>query len=169
LYISAQKFFPYAERVDVLGHIIDDDGIHADIDKMAKIRSWGAPSDYNAVLRFLGLVEYVSAFMPDVSKWTSVLQGMCSGGRPFEWRAIHQKCFDEIRRTAIRAPILKPINWESIEPIWVVTDACPAGMVLERFPVLYLIILSFLHSFYLFSLSTSLSYYSLASYISLVT
>jgi len=128
LYISSQKFSPYAERVDALGHIIDDDGIHADIDKMAKIRSWVAPSDYNGVLRFLGLVEYVSAFMPDVSKWTSVLQGMCSGGRPFEWRAIHQKSFDEIRRTAIRAPILKPINWESNEPVWVVTDACPAGM-----------------------------------------
>jgi len=43
LYISAQKFFPYVERVDALGHIIDDDGIHTDVDKMAKIRSWVAP------------------------------------------------------------------------------------------------------------------------------
>ena len=128
LFISRTKFFPYAERIDALGHIIDDDGIHADTDKMAKICTWVAPTDYNAVLRFLGLVEYVSVFMPDVSKWTSILQGMCAGGRPFEWRAIHQKCFDKIRRTAERAPILKPVNWASDETVWVVTDACPAGV-----------------------------------------
>jgi hypothetical protein len=37
LFISDIKFFPYAERIDCLGYIIDDQGIHLDTDKLSKI------------------------------------------------------------------------------------------------------------------------------------
>jgi hypothetical protein len=37
LLISDVKFFPYAERVDCLGYMIDDQGIHLDTDKLEKI------------------------------------------------------------------------------------------------------------------------------------
>jgi hypothetical protein len=127
LFISDVKFFPYAERIDCLGYIIDDQGIHLDTDKLEKIRVWPVPTNFNEVLRFLGLVEYLSRFLPNISAWTSPLSSMCTGDRAFVWRALYQKCFDEIKRIVCADLVLKPINRHTDEPIWVVSDACPAG------------------------------------------
>ena len=40
LYLSRDKVDLYSQSMDCLGHIISDRGIHADTDKMQKIRDW---------------------------------------------------------------------------------------------------------------------------------
>ena len=40
LYLSKSKCDLYSECMDCLGHIIDERGLHADADKMARIRDW---------------------------------------------------------------------------------------------------------------------------------
>ncbi len=57
LYLKASKCDLYSERTDCLGHIIDEQGLHASADKMAKIREWRTPRDYGDIQRFLGLVQ----------------------------------------------------------------------------------------------------------------
>ena len=39
----------YAKRLDCLGHIIDDTGIHPDTDKLDRIREWRTPRSYNEI------------------------------------------------------------------------------------------------------------------------
>src|SRR5258708_10409227 len=105
---------------------------------MAKIHNWSPPKDHNEVLQFLRLVEYLACFMPNVCAFSSPLQTICNNHLPFVWTPLHQKCFKEIKTIACKTPILKPIVWD-IPPstmeenksrfhVWVVTDACPAGM-----------------------------------------
>ena len=43
LFLSKSKIDLYSENMDCLGHLIDNKGIHADIDKMQKIRDWHRP------------------------------------------------------------------------------------------------------------------------------
>ena len=128
LYISREKFNPYRPSMECLGHIVDDIGIHADHDKMKRIRDWVTPKSKTEVLRFLGLVEYVSKFMPNVSNWSSTLSAMSSGSKPFVWLPIHQKCFDEIKRIACKSPILKPLDWSSSEKVFLICDASAGGV-----------------------------------------
>lgn len=71
-YLSSTKFDLYSERMDCLGHIIDDDGIHVDGEKMQCIRDWRTPQ-FGEIQRFLGLVQYIAHFMPDVSAYTTPL------------------------------------------------------------------------------------------------
>ncbi len=97
MYLSASKVDLYSARMVCLGHIIDDDGIHADADKMRDIHEWPTPQNYHDVQRFLGLVNYVVQFMPDVSTYMSLLSGM-SSQLTFQWNALHEKCFQEIKR-----------------------------------------------------------------------
>ena len=40
LYLSWDKVNLYSQKMDCLGHIISDNGIHADADKMQKIHDW---------------------------------------------------------------------------------------------------------------------------------
>src|SRR5258706_5517507 len=76
LYLSAPKVDIYSKRMDCLGHRIDDQGLHADTDKMKSIRHWPLPRDYNDVHKFLVMVKYLAQFMPDLSAYTSPLSRM---------------------------------------------------------------------------------------------
>lgn len=128
LYIKEEKCDLYSARMECLGHMIDNKGIHADEDKMNKIREWRTPRNFNDVERFLGLVQYIAHFMPDVSAFTGPLHGMVRNGHTFEWRPIHRKCFEMIKELASKAPILKPIDATIDVPIWVICDASTAGI-----------------------------------------
>lgn len=128
LYLSRAKLDLYSARMDCLGHLIDDRGLHADSDKMTKIRDWPPMQSKDEVLRFLGLVQYLAHFMPDLSAFTSPLEAIGKNGQPFYWRPLHQTCLDRIKDMACKAPILKPIDPDLDEPIWVVTDASVCGI-----------------------------------------
>ena len=65
-YLEQEKCNLYAEKLDCLGHVIDHKGIHADRDKMSWIHSWRMPRSLNEVQQFVGLVEYLAQFMPEV-------------------------------------------------------------------------------------------------------
>src|ERR1700722_2319390 len=127
LYLSVMKVNLYSAKMDCLGHIIDDEGIHVDADKMHTICEWPTPQNYNKVQRFVGLVNYVAQFMPDVSSYTSPLIGMPSQ-YSFSWNPLHQKCFDTIKAIACQSPILKLIDLDEVKngkQIFLICDASP--------------------------------------------
>ena len=65
LFLSKSKVDLYSKRLECLGHIIDDRGIHADADKMQCIREWRHPRMFNDVQCFLGLVQYLAHYKSD--------------------------------------------------------------------------------------------------------
>jgi hypothetical protein len=128
LYLSEDKIDLFSTRMDCLGHVITDEGIHASSEKLEKLRKWPRPRDYDEIRRFLGLVNYLGNFLPDISSYTTPLSNCTRNGRSFEWTPLMDKCFETIKILAIRTPILKPINPSLPEPIWVVSDASIAGV-----------------------------------------
>jgi hypothetical protein len=100
LYLEESKLDLYSKKMDCLGHIIDDRGIHADADKMARVHKWRTPRNKHDVQRFLGLVQYL----------------------------VHQACMDNIKTLACKTPILRPIDSSIDEPIWVICDASASGI-----------------------------------------
>ena len=108
LFISCKKFELLALVLDILGC----KGVHANSDKMSKVQNWHEPTDHREVLHFLGLVEYLAHFMPNVSAYMGPLETICTNNLPFRWTPLHQKCFDGIKALACKAPILKPIQWD---------------------------------------------------------
>jgi hypothetical protein len=128
LYLSCKKVELYVESVECLGHLIDSKGIHADVDKMAKVREWRTPCTYNDILRFLGLVQYLALYMPDIMAYSTLLSGCVKNNRPFEWTLLLDKCFESIEHLVVRAPILKPIDLSHPDTIWVITDGSNVGV-----------------------------------------
>jgi hypothetical protein len=117
--------------MDCLGHLIDDRGLHADSDKMKSIRKWPRPRDYNDVQKFLGMINYLSQFLPNVSAYTSPLSGM-SKMKVWTWGPLHEKCFASLKSIACKTPILKPIDYEKAkqigENIFLICDASISGI-----------------------------------------
>ena len=128
LYLKWKKCELYAKKVECLSHIINKDGIHPDTEKLDCIRNWMTPRNYNEIQRFAGLVNYISNFLPNVTTYTGLLQAMNQNSAPFFWRPIHQKCFEMIKVICDRTPVLKPLDYKSDKPIWVICDASKTGV-----------------------------------------
>jgi len=128
LFLKWVKCDLYANKVDCLGHIIDKEGIHVDTDKVAHIREWRTPRNYNDIQRFIGLVNYIRNFLPDITVYTGPLLAMTQNGAPFHWRPLHQVCFDMIKQICDKAPVIKPIEPSTKEPIWLICDASKSGV-----------------------------------------
>ena len=67
LYLKWSKCNLYSNSVDCLCHVIDDKGIHPDMGKLACIIDWRTPHDYNDIQWFVGLVNYMANFLPNVT------------------------------------------------------------------------------------------------------
>jgi RNase H-like domain found in reverse transcriptase/Integrase zinc binding domain len=80
------------------------------------------------VQRFLGLVQYLVHFMPDVTLYTSLLSVICRNGQPFYWKPLHEACFTQIKAITCRLLVLRPINPMLDDPIWVICDASMSGI-----------------------------------------
>ena len=90
--------------------------------------------------RFLGLVQYLAHFMPDVSAYTGPLAAIQKNTHLFLWKPMHQVqeaeselisgfvCMDNIKVLACKVPILRPIDPSRDEPIWLICDASASGI-----------------------------------------
>jgi len=95
---------------------------------MAHIHEWHTPRNLKDVQQFLGLVAYLAHFMPDITAYMGPLSAICRNGQPFYWKPLHETCFNHIKAIACKSLILKPIDPELADPIWVICNASMSGI-----------------------------------------
>jgi hypothetical protein len=107
---------------------------------------------YNDVQTFLGLIQYLAHYMPDVSTYTTPLAGCVRNNHPFKWTPLLDKCLQSIKALACKVPILRPVDPKNPDPIWVIMDGSKSGIMLGpvprvRFPSFGFGTRSVIHSF----------------------
>jgi hypothetical protein len=128
LYCNLKKTKLFQYEIDFLGHHISQRGIEADTKKVERIMNWPQPKTSTNVRAFLGLVRYISKFLPDLATWTPTLENLttkeCDKDFP-EWNANHQRAFDEIKRIVVSRDCLTVIDHENRgeNKIFVTADA----------------------------------------------
>ena len=68
---------------------------------MRQIREWRIPQNYNEVQKFLGLVQYLALYMPDIMAYITPLSGSAQNNRTFQWTPILDKYFQSIKAIAM--------------------------------------------------------------------
>jgi len=66
--------------------------------------------------------------MPDITAYTGPLSVICRNRQPFYWKLLHEACLNNIKVTACKLPVLKPIDPGIDDPIWVICDASMSGI-----------------------------------------
>lgn len=93
LYCSLKKSTLFSTEVDFLSHHISARGIEADNTKVQRILDWPTPSRAKHVRQVLGLVRYISSFLPSLAEHTAVLTPLtrieCNKLFP-SWQPEHQ-------------------------------------------------------------------------------
>ena len=141
LYLNPKKSKLFCSEICFLGHQISASGVEADEGKAEQIQNWPTLTCAKHVRSFLGLVCYLSAFLPNLATHTTVLDKLmmkeCNKSFP-PWSKCHQTAFENIKALIVSKVCLTTID-PSLMPhykIFITTDASDtrSGTVLSFGP-----------------------------------
>lgn len=95
------------KEVKYVGHILSEAGIRVDDDKIKAILSIEPPKNTKALSRFLGMVTYVSKFVPHLSARTANLRNLMRKEVFWEWTTIHEEEFRNLKDVLTKSPVLQ--------------------------------------------------------------
>jgi len=98
LFLSPSKMQFFAERLKVLGHIIDSEGILMDPHKVDKVMNWKTPTNSDLLAGFIGSVGYLAPDCEGVQIPMGILTPLSSGNRPWRWGPTEERAFGETKR-----------------------------------------------------------------------
>ncbi|GBE87328.1 Transposon Tf2-12 polyprotein [Sparassis crispa] len=127
LYFSRKKTDLFCLELCFLGHHISHAGVEADDSKVDKILSWPVPSSASDVRSFLGLIKYISNFLPALSQFTCILNTLTTkeAEHNFHWSSTHQDAFTAIKSLVVSRERLMVIDHQNMgdNKIFVCSDA----------------------------------------------
>lgn len=126
LYAKFSKCHFWKKEVRFLGHVVSEDGISVDPDKVVAVREWKQPTTVTEIRSFLGLAGYYRRFIENFSLIASPLTKLTRKGVPFLWTDTCEKSFQELKHRLTTAPVLViPVRGGKLV---VYTDACGTGL-----------------------------------------
>ena len=126
LYAKLSKCDFYRDRLQYLGHIISEEGISIDPNKIESIKNWPTPKNVTEVRSFMGFAGYYRRFIEGFSKIAHAITSLKRKGIKFEWTLKYEESFQQLKYLLTSAPILKVADPEKY--FVVCTDACDQGL-----------------------------------------
>lgn len=114
------------QELQFLGHVVSNQGVRPDPDKIAAVANFPTPSDKKAVRRFLGLCAYYRRFIANFSRIAWPLTQLTREDIPFTWGEDQQRAFHELRQRMQAPPVLA--HFDEDAPTILHTDASNVGL-----------------------------------------
>ncbi|XP_053690472.1 uncharacterized protein K02A2.6-like [Sabethes cyaneus] len=108
-----------------LGHILSSNGIRPATDKLESIRNFREPCSKEEIRSFLGLVNYVGKFIPNLATLTDPLRQLTKQQK-FVWNREHQKAFDDLKLSMVNPTTLGYFDVDDRTQL--IADASPIGL-----------------------------------------
>src|SRR5215469_10307313 len=93
LKLSAKKCSLFQTEVKYVGHLITNEGVSTDPDKIKAVKEWLAPSNVHELLSFLGLCTYYRRFVPNFATIARPLHELTEKGKMSRWTNTCQESF----------------------------------------------------------------------------
>ena len=108
---------PYSDKckfsqktVKFLGHVVNRTGIQPNLDKVSAIQKFGTPQNTWDIRRFLGMVNQLSKFSPNLAEETHPLRDLLVKDKAWTLDHPQQRTFDRIKQMLTKAHVLAHIN-----------------------------------------------------------
>lgn len=131
LYLSRDKLHFLEKELNLLGRIIDDQGIRMDPHKVDTVINWKVPTNRDLLRGFLGSVGYLADDVPGVRIPMGILSAITGDTVPFRWTYTEQRAFEDVKHLvqAARDHRRVPLKYGPDAPkIWMITDGCSTGI-----------------------------------------
>ena len=121
------------KRLRVLGHIVSEEGIGPDPDKLASVANFPSPTlghnlkdKVKRVQSFIGLCSYYRRHIHQFALIAKPLTELIKQDAPFIWGEAQQNSFEKLKTALTTAPVLIHPNYE--KEMEVIPDACGYGI-----------------------------------------
>jgi len=112
--------------VRYLGHVLSSDGIRPDPNKVRAIVGMPTPTDRKALLRFLGMVTFLSRWLPRLAEVRKPLSELLKDDVEWTWTPVHQQAVDDIKKAVASTPVLR--FFDPDVPAVIQTDSSSTGL-----------------------------------------
>ena len=89
-----------------LGHVIDQRGVTADPNKTAATQQMETPKSVSELRRFLGMVNQLGKFSPNIAELSKPLQELLSAKKAWLWTPTQDKDFTNLKKDLTTPNIL---------------------------------------------------------------
>jgi hypothetical protein len=130
LYLKPKKCTIAAEKVDLLGHVIEKEGIRPSPTKIKAVADYPRPTNKTELRAFLGLIGYYRHFILNCSAIIEPLSRMLQEHVPFTWNeeGPEEKTFILIKRLLMDEEHNILIRPDFTKPFILHTDASALGL-----------------------------------------
>jgi hypothetical protein len=124
--LNADKVKLCCNEVTFMGHLLTDEGLKPDPDKVRAILEMPEPTDVTAVRRLIGFVNYLQRFLPNLSGVCEPLRNLTHKDTPWRWTEEQQLAFDTMKQLVGEITILK--YYQPCEELTLQCDASEKGL-----------------------------------------
>lgn len=93
--------------VKYMGHVVTSDGVKVDDAKVKAIVDMPSPTDRPALQCMLGMVKYLSQYIPGEASVTAPLRQLLRRDSVWQWQHEHDEAVKKLRDALVTAPVLK--------------------------------------------------------------
>lgn len=115
-----------ANEIKILGHLVSEQGVKPDPDKVAAVYNFPPPKTVHDVRSFLGLCSYYRRFIRNFCSRAKPLQELLKGGAGFCWNQDQRDSFNDLKSALTSQPILALFDEDA--PTELHTDASGYGI-----------------------------------------
>ena len=123
---NPQKTHVKAQAINFFGCLYNTNGVHLDPGKVNVIRALPAPTNITELQEFLGLVTYLSPFIPGLSTLTAPLQELLKKDTDFSWNCTYDTTFEWIKEAVISDTTLR--YFDPSLPMTIQVDSSQVGL-----------------------------------------
>jgi len=106
LKLKPTKCSLFRRSVSFLGHVVSEQGISMQTEKVQAIRDWPPCDSLTELRAFLGTCGYYRRFVKDFSTLAAPLYALTKKGAKYEWTPECQRAFEALKLRLMSEPIL---------------------------------------------------------------
>lgn len=106
LTLNAEKCTIAQTSVKFLGHVVNTQGIRPDPDKIQAVVQFAIPTSVGEVRCFLGMVNQLSKFSPNLADHTQPLRELLGKDRTWVWEDAQRQAFEKVKQMLVASPVL---------------------------------------------------------------
>ena len=136
---NKRKLQLHVDEVKYLGSIVSDKGFRPDPDKIKAILEMPQPQNKQDLQRLLGMVNYLSQYIPNMSEITSPLRALLKKDIQWTWYHEQQEALEKVKRALTSSPVLQFFDVK--KDITLQVDASQSGigacLLQDGHPIIY--------------------------------
>lgn len=126
-------------QVKYMGNVISAEGLKPDEDRVLAIAEMPQPQNRHDIRRFLGMLNYVAQFIPNMSTITAPLRDLLKLDSPWSWNHEHDRAYERLKNILMDKPVLA--FYDVSKSVTIQADASQNGLgaclIQEGHPIAY--------------------------------